>query len=320
MKITAKKLGVLALGAAVALAAVGSGLGVKAAYRAGAEEFPALSPADMERILEADIPMEEIDGYLRENGYPEEFIEKTGEGTKRLLYDRKGVFESQTRAGYSLNAEIDPGFSASIYVSHISYAENVSEKQIVYNWEWNTESLGYERAVSSDIIGLNWSHNYIASRDATIFEIQGYGNRTNVTPTPDYHYPVPTICYASFIQKTGQDAITTATLGAGLGYQFSIPKDTYYYQYYGPYYATFQLNMKKYNGTYSTIIRKGGVTYDDYAGAVANYFRYTPHIDLNTKVQLNFGVPFSASITIEPKYVKDYTKSDDYMVDFNMIK
>ena len=76
----------------------------------------------------------------------------TGECSKRQLYDYKAVFESDmavTEDGIMPMLDLGQdweGFTGKLTVSHISYKDNVSEKQLSFNWAWNKEMPVFQDA------------------------------------------------------------------------------------------------------------------------------------------------------------------------------
>lgn len=255
---------------------------------------------------------------MRENGYSEEFIQMTGECSKRQLYDYKAVFESDmavTEDGIMPMLDLGQdweGFTGKLTVSHISYKDNVSEKQLSFNWAWNKEMPVFQDATS-----IYWGDSFTALPDTAWLQFCSDGIRTEYKTThPSITVP-KNLVSASFYVYRGTDAITQYEPNIGIATRFRISDEkTIRMNYASGSYGVYKFDIGNYTGTYSIIIVKANSNpdYNGYNSAVANYFRWTTYT--NWDASFSIGYPSGVSLNLDPKYEYVYEKSTDKPVVF----
>ena len=172
-------------------------------------------------LAQGEPTAEEVDDYLRDNGYSEEFIANTGGQTKYRLYDKKAVFQAAVpvsngimpmAAGDTDYIEGDwEDFSAWITVSDISTAgTGKARKLLTLNWTWRSGDprIGGIGAYN-DAVAIAWEDDdFQAQEETAFFEIFGTGDLIE-SYRPNIYIPeLPLRMPGTFMTAEGMDAIT----------------------------------------------------------------------------------------------------------------
>ena len=270
-------------------------------------------------LAQGEPTAEEVDDYLRDNGYSEEFIAQAGQETKLNLYEYGAVFEGTVPV--SMGGDIMPmgeiigeeydvthiegdweGFEAWLTVSDASNrAEEESTKIVTMTWDWfDTDNI------ANEAIGFGWSNDYVIDYSTILFEVSGTGNKVGVHMPPQIQYDYsPQTVNGTLMTKRGNQAFTseTSTQQIGVGYCFGI---SYYERHridYGTdYYAEYTFVPGTVSCSYSFTITKE-VNVDEQSMVVANYFNWVHYIELDFDFSFSASIPPSVSLSVTPNLI-----------------
>lgn len=265
-----------------------------------------------------DVSIDVVNEYLLENGFSEEFIESTAEPTKRQLYVDGGVFENDIiiPTATMMSTTYDwQYFAHKITVSNLRAEENQSRKSIIYNWSWDTmnSSRGWIR-VYSDALSLRWGGDYEVILSSPIFSIFGRSERVEYEQYGSDPTPPKVLENQLFITRTGNSCISDYNIKEGVAYKFNFPLVNRKKIYYGRSWGLYELDLRKYNGTYSiTIERYFDTSYDNIHTAIGNYYRYTEEREIDFSLNISLG---GISIDISSEESEFLFPSEDCRVQF----
>ena len=307
-------------------------------------------------LAQGEPTAEEVDDYLRDNGYSEEFIEMVGPQTKLVLYQNGASLQNTisvpVNGGIELaNENTDPGFGddnpgfgyntisgdwegfeAHLWVSDIS-DESIksSKKMLTMAWNWSTGDL-----MEMDAVGFAWDSMYQFLEDSALFEVSGNAYKVaEYLPNPAIG-SLPVAVQADFpeLTKTGYDAFTYAEdeltqenlytkRQSGVGYQFDVDFSSTVRRFFGSgSYADYQLNPAETSCTYSVMIQNH-IELDENKSLVinANYFHWTTQFDFWFDVTFDFTISYPpvVSISIDPEFniTEQHEKSSNLPVSVN---
>lgn len=305
-------------------------------------------------LAQGEPTAEEVDDYLRDNGYSEEFIAQAGPETKLNLYQSGAEFESDSTVSQqnmiSLASADDDnygedtsspmtgpweGFTGTLTVSDLS-SGNLSKKILTFTWEWNSVFF-----VSDDAIVLMWDRGYNVLLDSALFEVSGDWNKVSqVNVVPGFPDPPDVLYNVQYeeLTKRGLDAILydemrpdgtalsySASVGAGFVFSiFSDPNDAIRVDYGTGVYAFYQFDATTINGSYSvTIALETEDNNPTHAGVY--YLHKAKAIDFNIKFTITGGVTlypevaFWFSFSIDPDIdIYDYYQRSSFgFTEFN---
>lgn len=149
---------------------------------------------------------EEIDAALSERGYSEQFVDWTGEETKRMLYDAGATFQTECKYidGGTFMQDGDPweDMYAHVTVSHVpTDEEGVVRKVVTYNWLW-----ACEEAAEDDYILCrgDFVDKFSIVPEQTLLEVHGKGEFHNSQNVEDPEGLADCI----FLLRRGSDALS----------------------------------------------------------------------------------------------------------------
>ena len=162
--------------------------------------------SDDESIFDA-VATEEIDAALLERGYSEQFIDWTGDETKRMLFEEDAV--CQSLAGVSAGrVPVDERYIYGIAAVSALPAEEegVVRKIATFSWQWQ----GEER-LSGDYISLGWQWDspsgYTLVPEQTMFELSGKGDKRDERWKGSIQ--IPPVEEGTFLLRRGAEAVYT---------------------------------------------------------------------------------------------------------------
>lgn len=282
-------------------------------------------------LAQGEPTAEEVDDYLRDNGYSEEFIANTGGQTKYRLYDKKAVFQAAVpvsngimpmAAGDTDYIEGDwEDFSAWITVSDISTAgTGKARKLLTLNWTWRSGDprIGGIGAYN-DAVAIAWEDDdFQAQEETAFFEIFGTGDLIE-SYRPNIYIPeLPLRMPGTFMTAEGMkaitydengdgeddyddsDDITYAFRSVGVGYRFSINYDsTIQVGFASGSYGIYKIDAETIQGSYSIEIEKPNVDDNPESCLAIGYYFHWTH-----SVNLEFTFSFEVSLsTLQVKLV-----------------
>ncbi|SDT27378.1 hypothetical protein SAMN05444162_3635 [Paenibacillaceae bacterium GAS479] len=169
-------------------------------------------------------PKVNVDSYLKEQGFPQDYIIQLTPEQKEFFYKNKAEFVSRINQkgnlsetkGQSLQANSFPGLIAPLemnnwsatlsVVRYLSPSSGISKHAITYNWTWNQRA----NFNLTDKFGIAWTDDW---------DIVNGSARSNYAPSGvDSN---GSYCSTSST-KTGSD---TYAAGAGVGWSFDIKHD-----------------------------------------------------------------------------------------------
>lgn len=290
--------------------------------------------ANLVTLAQGEPTAEEVDDYLRDNGYSEEFIVNTGGQTKYRLYDKKAVFQAAVpvsngimpmAAGDTDYIEGDwEDFSAWLTVSDISTAGTGKARKILtLNWTWRSGDprLGGIGAYN-DAVAIAWEDSeYHAQEETAFFEIFGTGNLVESYRPSIYIPNFPATSPGTFMTAEGMkaitydengdgeddyddsDDITYAYRSMGVGYRFSIDYDSTFTRYFeSGSYGIYKIDPETIQGSYSIEIEKPNVgSNPEECLAIAYYFHWTHSVKLEFTFSFEISLPtFEIKLKVVP--------------------
>ena len=263
---------------------------------------------------ESVVSMEEVDEYLRNNGYSEDFINGIGEQTKLHLYNQSAVFVDETIYPQATTRSQLPqnwnGFSDTLTVSEITSEPNRPKLILTYRWTWATGLR-----VENDGIAISWGDDFTARRESALFEIYGISRLKNeychipYIDIPEYNVN------QTFQTIQGYNAVTTYAPNLGVGLRFSIDYDTTTRRYYqSGTYGDYGIDPDLFHGAYSITIEKVK-THGNINSAMACYFHWVH--DVNIEFEFSFSlVPPSINLSVSASQETYFEKSIDKSIEF----
>lgn len=175
--------------------------------------------SDDESISDA-VATEEIDAALLERGYSEQFVDWTGDETKRMLFEEDAV--CQSLAGVSAGrVPVDERYIYGIAAVSALPAEEegVVRKIATFSWQWQ----GEERR-SGDYISLGWQWDspsgYTLVPEQTMFELSGKGDKRDERWKGSIQ--IPPMEEGTFLLRRGAEAISRNIGDKSFEYDLSI--------------------------------------------------------------------------------------------------
>lgn len=307
-------------------------------------------------LAQGEPTAEEVDDYLRDNGYSEEFIAMTGEQIKLRLYQENAVFQSSelipiNRSTRPMSEEAEnygggekrfegegefDGLSMIFTISDVSdEQEELSVKYLTLSWNWDSEY-----SLDSDAIGFVWDTEYEAQEESALYEVYGTGYKISETITNPSIPSLPQACTGTFMTITGLDAITHSSQQIdkgryterkeGVGYQYVVDTNkTITRQYASGSEATYQLDPNLVTCSYAIKIQKYiNPNHNSISGVVANYFLWKNAIDFEAYTRTSTEFTFNpltfevgVKVTFEAYFSTTthtvYDVSDDLYISFN---
>ena len=270
---------------------------------------------------------ETVDEYLLENGFSQNFIEATDEYTKNEIYEKNGVFESDSStAPMPLLEQGEDWLHFTSFLTVIDIPEEptdnewISHKELVFNWEYDsTDTTNFPMNVYSDAISIYWSGGYQLLPQTATLNVRGlakkYDSNVRETSNPFEQLPPDYLNDIAFYNVYGSNAITDYNLGSGVACRFSFPEYNTFRMYYGKYWGDYVFELNQYKGTYSIEIIQAFEpdVPNRYCSAIGNYYRWKR----NTTVDFSFEIGTSGvSVIIAPKNEDHLDKSSDKVVTF----
>lgn len=253
--------------------------------------------------------MEEVDEYLRNNGYSEDFINEMGEQTKLHLYNQGAVFVSNSSTLTS-RAVVGSwsGFSHQITVSDITEDSNQPKFILTYNFGWHTGIESY-----NDCFIVNWNNNFTALSSTAVYEIYGNGILVDKDNSASPSIPIPSVCESrTFLHKTGDGAVSTHYMDVGVGKKLYLDQCNLIRKYYvSGAWGDYGVNPESFNGAFSITISKINPV-PAIGMAVASFYHWTESIDY--QFQLILGNTNSIGFTASDS--SHYEKSEDTSQNF----
>ena len=266
-------------------------------------------------LAQGEPTAEEVDDYLRDNGYSEEFIAQAGQETKLNLYENSAVYVEDIPVimGNDIVPLSDEIIGEEYDVTHIenwgwleawltvsdvsNESENKTRKIITMTCDYDTtDNLDHQA------IAFTWMTNYWARYETALFEVSGTGTKVGVHMPPQIHYDnSPQTINGSLLVKRGLEAVylDTTTQNQGVGYKFSISYFERHKVDFGTdYYAEYTFVPGTLGLSYSITIE--GVADPEHSEqnmVVANYFY------LENYFNIDFDFSFGLSPSLKPPYI-----------------
>lgn len=274
-------------------------------------------------LAQGEPTAEEVDDYLRDNGYSEEFIAMTGEQTKLRLYQENAVFLSESIISQNegiATLDLDTsevgqdweGFSGRLTASEVTAEkEGFTAIMLTFNWHWQSDMIVYH-----DIVAIAWGDDFDLIPESPFFELYGTGTKV-FSHIPNPMIPeLPEEATGPFMTLEGNKALSQLIIGEGVAFRIDIDYETWLFkrEYVSGSYAMYEMDPNEYFGTYSVTIQRGAGG-DGYANALANYF----HLSEKTEYDFSFSIGISKTpfqINVDPDIVDYFMKSADRVTDF----
>lgn len=286
-------------------------------------------------LAQGEPTAEEVDDYLRDNGYSEEFIAQAGQETKLNLYEKGAKFESS--APIVIEENVSPmstdypgggddditgpwdGFSATFTISDISDESiDMTKKILTLTWRWiNPGNIGDHTVVFA------WTKGYSVLEETALFEVSGdwvevyreYGN-------PGFEFP-PVQMSGTFppMTRSGLNAIMydyidedgvvhnyTREVGAGINFSIGNSVSLRQRVHFGTNsFIDYELDLSDIQGSYSVEIRQYDNNNNE-AQAWAYYYRSMKKIDFALNLGINIDIlPPDITLSANPEIsIEDY--------------
>lgn len=215
--------------------------------------------SDDDSISDA-VKMEEIDAALLERGYSQQFIDWTGEVTKRMLFEEGAVCQSLAGVGAGrVPADERYIYGIAAVGALPAEEEGVVRKIVTFSWQWQ----GEER-LSGDYISLGWlwdsPSGYTLVPEQTVFELSGKGDKRDERWKGSVR--IPPVEEGTFLLRRGAEAVSRNIDDKSFEYDLSIdPAYMFrriYYRglpqsggMYGEEYGDYSIRPGDYCGSYS---------------------------------------------------------------------
>lgn len=291
--------------------------------------------ANLVTLAQGEPTAEEVDDYLRENGYSEEFIAQAGQETKLNLYQNGAEFESS--APILIDNNISPmsidypgggdddivgpweGFSATFTISDISDKSiDMTKKILTLTWRWiNPGNIGDHTVVFA------WTKGYSVLEETALFEVSGdWVEVYRESGHPGFTFP-PVQMTGTFSPMTrrGLDAIMydhidedgevhnyTREVGAGINFSIANSVELRNRIYFGTNsFKDYELDLSDIQASYSVEIRQYDNNNNE-AQAWAYYYRSMKKIDFALNLGINVDIiPPAISLSANPQIsIEDY--------------
>lgn len=286
-------------------------------------------------LAQGEPTAEEVDDYLRDNGYSEEFIAQAGQETKLNLYEKGAKFESS--APIVIEENVSPmstdypgggddditgpwdGFSATFTISDISDESiDMTKKILTLTWRWiNPGNIGDHTVVFA------WTKGYSVLEETALFEVSGdwvevyreYGNPGFVFPpvqmsgtfSPMTRSGLNAIMY-DYIDENGVVHNYTREVGAGINFSIGNSVSLRQRVYFGTNsFIDYELDLSDIQGSYSVEIRQYDNNNNE-AQAWAYYYRSMKKIDFALNLGINIDIlPPDITLSANPEIsIEDY--------------
>lgn len=221
------------------------------------------------------------DDYLRENGYPEEFIKNTGVETKKMLREANATFDMTAdvpEPSDSVDEKYWRGFSFSATVSDASTEEDRHlQKYLTISWSWNGTQEPHD--LPGDYLDIQGpSDGFIPYK--TLIEISGTGDLAEAyTPEGEGHAEVPQTAEGTFYTLNGTESELRQNFsGTHLNVMLPDPENFALQVYYGPpgssgamSHGIYRLNALTLRGTCTVVVSRHVPNMNVFSTFMTNY-------------------------------------------------